>query len=78
MANDVRAALRDALGGYRIGLVVAGALLAVFLLIPLVVILPQAFSSGLFFKFPPPGFSTQWFDSVVNDARRNVGKFANR
>ena len=37
-------------------------LLAVFLLIPLVVILPQAFSSGLFFEFPPPGFSTEWFD----------------
>jgi putative spermidine/putrescine transport system permease protein len=65
--DDVRVALRDALGGYRTGLVVAGILLAVFLLVPLAVILPQAFSSGLFFKFPPPGFSTQWFDNVVND-----------
>jgi putative spermidine/putrescine transport system permease protein len=65
--DDVRIALREALGGYRIALVVAGALLAVFLLLPLVVILPQAFSSGLFFKFPPPGYSTQWFDTVVND-----------
>lgn len=64
---DVRTALREALGGYRIGLVAASAVLAVFLLVPLLVILPQAFSSGLFFKFPPPGFSTQWFDSVVND-----------
>lgn len=65
--DDIRLALREALGGYRVALVVAGALLAVFLLVPLVVILPQAFSSGLFFKFPPPGFSTQWFDTVVND-----------
>lgn len=59
--------MREALGGYRIGLAVAGGLLAVFLLVPLVVILPQAFSSGLFFKFPPPGYSTLWFETVVND-----------
>jgi putative spermidine/putrescine transport system permease protein len=65
--DDVRIALREALGGYRTALVVLGVLLALFLLIPLVVILPQAFSSGLFFKFPPPGFSTQWFDTVFND-----------
>lgn len=65
--DDVRIALREALGGYRTALVVLGALLALFLLVPLVVILPQAFSSGLFFKFPPPGFSTQWFDTVFND-----------
>jgi putative spermidine/putrescine transport system permease protein len=65
--DDVRIALREALGGYRTALVVLGALLALFLLVPVLVILPQAFSSGLFFKFPPPGFSTQWFDTVVND-----------
>ena len=65
--DDVRIALREALGGYRTALVVLGALLALFLLVPLLVILPQAFSSGLFFKFPPPGFSSQWFDTVVND-----------
>jgi len=64
---DLRQALRDAIGGYRAALVALGVLLAVFLLVPLVVILPQAFSSGLFFKFPPPGFSTTWFDQVVND-----------
>jgi putative spermidine/putrescine transport system permease protein len=65
--DDVRIALRDGLGGYRLGLAAAGVLLAAFLLVPLVVILPQAFSSGLFFKFPPPGYSTTWFTDVVND-----------
>lgn len=64
---ELRQALRDAIGGYRAALVALGVLLAVFLLVPLVVILPQAFSSGLFFKFPPPGFSTTWFDQVAND-----------
>ena len=65
--GDLRSALREGLGGYRHALAVAGVLLAVFLLVPLVVILPQAFSSGLFFKFPPPGYSTTWFTDVVND-----------
>lgn len=65
--DDVRIALREALGSYRVALLVLGVLLLVFLLIPLVVILPQAFSSGLFFKFPPPGYSSLWFDNVFND-----------
>jgi putative spermidine/putrescine transport system permease protein len=65
--GDLRSALREGLGGYRQALAVAGVLLAVFLLLPLLVILPQAFSSGLFFKFPPPGYSTQWFTDVVTD-----------
>lgn len=64
---DLRGALRDAIGGYRVALIALGALLAVFLLGPLAVILPQAFSSGLFFEFPPPGFSTAWFEQVSGD-----------
>lgn len=64
---DPRQALREAIGGYRAGFVTLGVLLAAFLLVPLVVILPQAFSSGLFFQFPPPGFSTTWFEQVASD-----------
>jgi putative spermidine/putrescine transport system permease protein len=64
---DLREALRDAIGGYRVALIALGALLAVFLLLPIAVILPQAFSSGLFFEFPPPGFSTTWFEQVWED-----------
>jgi putative spermidine/putrescine transport system permease protein len=67
MGPDVRTALREALGAYRHGLAIAGVVLALFLLLPLLVILPQAFSSGLFFKFPPPGFSTQWFEGIADD-----------
>jgi putative spermidine/putrescine transport system permease protein len=67
MDSDIRAALRDALGAYRHWLLLAGAVLALFLVLPLLVILPQAFSSGLFFKFPPPGFSTQWFEAIADD-----------
>jgi putative spermidine/putrescine transport system permease protein len=64
---DLREAMRDAIGGYRVALIALGALLAAFLLLPLAVILPQAFSSGLFFEFPPPGFSTTWFEQVWED-----------
>jgi putative spermidine/putrescine transport system permease protein len=64
---DLREALRDAIGGYRVAVIALGALLAVFLLVPIAVILPQAFSSGLFLEFPPPGFSTTWFEQVWND-----------
>jgi putative spermidine/putrescine transport system permease protein len=64
---DLRDVLREAIGGYRAVLVALGALLAIFLLLPIVVILPQAFSSGLFFEFPPPGYSTTWFEQVVDD-----------
>jgi putative spermidine/putrescine transport system permease protein len=64
---DLREALRDAIGGYRVALIALGGLLAVFLLVPLTMILPQAFSSGLFFEFPPPGFSTTWFEQVWED-----------
>jgi putative spermidine/putrescine transport system permease protein len=64
---DLREALRDAIGGYRVALIALGGLLAVFLLVPLAVILPQAFSSGLFFEFPPPGYSTTWFEQVWED-----------
>ena len=65
--SDLGPVLRESLGGYRLALAALGVALAVFLLVPLVVILPQAFSSGLFFKFPPPGYSTQWFSDVVSD-----------
>lgn len=64
---ELREAFRDAIGGYRVALIVLGALLAIFLLVPLVVIFPQAFSSGLFLKFPPPGFSISWFEQVSGD-----------
>jgi putative spermidine/putrescine transport system permease protein len=66
--NDpVRMALREALGPYRRAIGVVAALVVVFLLVPLVVILTQAFSGGFFFQFPPPSWSTRWFSQVLND-----------
>lgn len=67
MGDDLRRALQGALGGYGRALLCGALLVAVFLVVPLLVILPQAFSSGLFFEFPPPGFSTDWFVRVAED-----------
>ncbi len=38
-----------------------------FLMLPLVVIFPISFSAGSYLRFPPPGFSTQWYERYWND-----------
>lgn len=44
------------------------ALMVVFLLAPIVVVLPSAFSSDVALTFPPQGFSMRWFENLF--ARR--------
>ncbi len=39
----------------------------VFLLAPFVVLLPNAFSSGNYLQFPPPGYSLRWFENFFGD-----------
>lgn len=59
--------LRYSLRRLRLPIVIVGVLIAVFLLAPLLVILPAAFSSSRYLRFPPPGFSTEWFEKVFSD-----------
>jgi putative spermidine/putrescine transport system permease protein len=40
---------------------------SVFLLAPLVVVLPNGFSSAAYLQFPPPGPSLQWFQHFFRD-----------
>ena len=40
-----------------------------FLLLPVLIIIPMSFSSSQYLEFPPPGFSTQWYEKFFN----NVG-----
>jgi len=40
------------------------AAIVVFLLAPIVVVLPSAFSSDVALSFPPQGFSTRWFENL--------------
>ena len=47
--------------------IVLGVLVALFLLAPLAVILPVAFSADSFLVFPPQEWSTRWFTEVLED-----------
>ncbi|WP_182083986.1 ABC transporter permease [Aureimonas sp. ME7] len=44
---------------------VFGAFAVVFLLLPLVAILPLAFTSGIFLNYPIPSFSGRWFTELA-------------
>jgi putative spermidine/putrescine transport system permease protein len=59
--------LRAGLGLGRIPFVVAGVLLALFLLLPMIVVVPTSWTSGALIEFPPKGFSTQWYEGVFDD-----------
>ena len=41
-------------------------LVALFLVFPVLIILPVSFSSGSFLAFPPPGWSLQWYERVLS------------
>ncbi|GAA0276040.1 ABC transporter permease [Cryptosporangium japonicum] len=47
--------------------VALGVVVALFLLLPLLVILPVAFSADSFLVFPPQEWSPRWFSAVLND-----------
>jgi putative spermidine/putrescine transport system permease protein len=38
-----------------------------FLVVPLLVVIPVSFSSGMYLQFPPPGFSLQWYRGYFGD-----------
>ncbi|HIY65624.1 MAG TPA: ABC transporter permease [Candidatus Agrococcus pullicola] len=48
-------------------LVVFAVLLAFYLLLPVLVIVPMSFSESAFLAFPPEGFTLRWFDRLIND-----------
>ena len=57
-----RRARRTASGA---GLAVAAGAIVVFLLAPIVLIFPVSFTNSLYLKFPPSGFSLQWYRELV-------------
>ncbi|HMO28039.1 ABC transporter permease subunit [Enterovirga sp.] len=63
------AALTEPFGGRRLGPWLLPAYVAavlVFLLFPLIVVIPMAFTSSSFLEFPPPGYSTRWFEAYLS------------
>ena len=54
----------DKLGWYALRLLCIGILL--FLLLPILVIIPLSFSNSSFLAYPIPGWSLQWYDNLFN------------
>lgn len=52
-----------------------GAIVVLFLLSPLLVILPLAFTSSVFLNYPIPSLSTRWFEELATSDiwRRSIG-----
>ena len=46
-----------------------GVVLFVYLLVPMLIVIPASFTSGSFLQVPPDGFSWRWYASVLEDQR---------
>lgn len=57
----------DGTGPWRLLRTVACAAVAVYLIAPLVIVVIISFSSASFLRFPPPGWSMQWYRNLVHD-----------
>jgi putative spermidine/putrescine transport system permease protein len=60
------ATLADKLGWYAFRALCIGVLL--FLLLPILVIIPLSFSSSSFLAYPMPGWSLQWYENLFNSS----------
>lgn len=49
----------------RAGLVAFTALTLLYLVMPTFVVVPMSFSSQSYLSFPPPGWSTQWYEKML-------------
>jgi len=52
---------------------VLGALIAIFLLAPMLIILPVGLSANTFLRFPPSALSTRWFEEIFSDPAWRAG-----
>jgi putative spermidine/putrescine transport system permease protein len=52
----------------RIALAALSALVLIFLVAPIVIIVPLSFSSGSFFYYPLPGFSLRWYEDFFTSS----------
>jgi putative spermidine/putrescine transport system permease protein len=48
---------------------VLGILLGLFLILPLLIIVPTSWNGGQLVEFPPHGFSLQWYESVFENSQ---------
>ncbi|GGA05259.1 ABC transporter permease [Sediminivirga luteola] len=48
--------------------IVFGLLVAAYLIVPTLTVIPMAFSTSRFLEFPPPGYSTEWLTRFFQDS----------
>jgi putative spermidine/putrescine transport system permease protein len=60
--------LKLGLGLSRAAFVALGVLLGIFLILPLLVIVPTSWTAGQLVEFPPHGFSFQWYEQVLENS----------
>lgn len=60
------ATLLDKVGWYALR--VLGALVLLFLLLPILVMIPLSFSDSTFLSYPIPGWSLRWYDNLFGSA----------
>ncbi|ACY96046.1 MULTISPECIES: ABC transporter permease [Thermomonospora] len=51
----------------RTGLAVLAALIGVYLILPILIVVPMSFSDSSFLSFPPEKLSLRWFRNLVDD-----------
>jgi len=51
----------------RIFLSAFGVCMCVFMILPLLAVVPISFSSGNFLSYPMPGFSVKWYEKIFSD-----------
>lgn len=51
----------------RSGLVLLAAGVGVYLLLPVLIVVPMSFSDSSFLSFPPDKFSTRWYQALLDD-----------
>lgn len=51
----------------RLTLAVCALAVLMFLVLPMLIVIPMAFSSASSLTFPPPGFSLRWFETLLID-----------
>jgi putative spermidine/putrescine transport system permease protein len=59
--------LKLGLGISRGAFIVLGVLLGIFLILPLLIIVPTSWTAGQLVEFPPHGFSFQWYEQALED-----------
>jgi len=48
------------------GVTIVAALVLLYLVFPILVVVPLSFSAGTYLSFPPPGFSLRWYENFLS------------